>query len=185
MTLLEKTIKFVDKSYGRQKMHFERTLYWLFELNPDADEALQIAAYAHDIERAFGREDTMKRVQESDKGFQDESMLTKHQVGGAEIMKEYLLKQGASPELSDRVAHLISRHEVGGNNDQNLLKDADSISYFETNAAGFVEKFVPLVGKEKVKAKFDWMFERITSGKARKLAQPMYEKALKMLHNHH
>ncbi len=31
--------------------HAENTLDWLLKLKPDADEALQIAALGHDIER--------------------------------------------------------------------------------------------------------------------------------------
>lgn len=39
--------------------HAQNTLEWLLKLKPDADEALQIAALGHDIERAF--EDTKVR----------------------------------------------------------------------------------------------------------------------------
>ena len=52
-SLLKKTIAYVDKSFGEKKEHFDRTLYWVLKLKPDADEALQIAAYSHDIQRAF------------------------------------------------------------------------------------------------------------------------------------
>ena len=33
--------------------HLERTRDWVVELDPDASEALQLAALTHDIERAF------------------------------------------------------------------------------------------------------------------------------------
>ena len=35
-------------------LHFDRTVYWLQQLRPDADGALLIAAISHDIERAVG-----------------------------------------------------------------------------------------------------------------------------------
>jgi len=76
---------------------------------------------------------------------------------------------------------LISKHEEGGNDDQNLLKDADSISFFENNVPLFLTKHVSEVGKEKVKEKFDWMFNRITSEKAKQIARQWYEEAIKKL----
>ena len=56
--------------YEKQK-HFDRTLYWVLKLKPDADEAFQIAAYSHDIRRAFDRERANNAVGKSKKGFQD------------------------------------------------------------------------------------------------------------------
>jgi len=91
-----------------------------------------------------------------------------------------LKKQSADEKLISRVKHLISKHEEGGDEDQNLLKDADSISFFENNVESFLTKKDEL-GKEKVKEKFDWMFKRITSEKAREIARKWYEKALKDL----
>jgi len=60
MLYLEKAKEFVDQSVG-PKPHFQNTLDWLLNLKPDADEALQIAAYCHDIERMdFGDASKMK-----------------------------------------------------------------------------------------------------------------------------
>lgn len=80
------------------------------------------------------------------------------------------------------VNHLISKHELGGDADQNLLKDADSLSFFETNAEKFATEFIKELGKEKIKQKFDWMYERISSPQAKEWAKPMYEKYIKLLH---
>ena len=33
--------------------HFDRTVYWVEQLMPNADEAMRVAAFAHDIERLF------------------------------------------------------------------------------------------------------------------------------------
>jgi hypothetical protein len=78
---------------------------------------------------------------------------------------------------------LVSKHEVGGNQDQNLLKDADSISFLENNVDNFVSKKVSETGKDKVRDKFDWMYNRITSETARQIARPWYEAAIKKLDN--
>jgi hypothetical protein len=40
-------------SVPEDRRHAENTLDWLLMLKPDADEALQIAALGHDIERAL------------------------------------------------------------------------------------------------------------------------------------
>ena len=64
--------------------------------------------------------------------------------------------------------------------------DADSVSYFETNAETFVKEKAPIEGYEKIKGKFDWMFNRIKSDAAREAARPNYLKwseALKMACN--
>ncbi|MBU1922150.1 DUF4202 family protein [Patescibacteria group bacterium] len=159
--------------------HFLRTVYWIKQLRPNADEALLISAVAHDIQRAFREKDLSKNA--SGNPLLNPAMLDDHQKKGAEIIADFLVKQNANQKLIDRVKMLVSKHEVGGNTDQNLLKDADSISFFENNAGHFIEKLVPLFGKKVIKEKFDWMYERITSKKAQQIAQPMYEKALKKL----
>lgn len=179
--LYQKVIKFVDESCGKKKPHYEQTVYWILQLDPDADEAMKIAGYAHDIQRAFSRSDTMKIVKESKEGFQDEGLLTIHQKEGAEIIKRFLEDNEASSDIADRVYKLVSKHEIGGSDDQNIQKDADSISFFECNADHFVDKFVKDIGYQKVKDKFDWMFNRISSAKARDIAKSMYENALARL----
>jgi len=76
---------------------------------------------------------------------------------------------------------LVSKHEIGGNDDQNLLKDADSISFFENNVKYFVGRKVNETGKEKVRDKFDWMYHRMTSERAKEFARQLYVEAMKKL----
>lgn len=90
-------------------------------------------------------------------------------------MRKFLAGKGASDDFIARVAHLISRHEVGGDDAQNALMDADSVSFFETNAENFVRKKAPKEGYVKVKSKLDWMYDRIHSDTAKKEAQKNYE----------
>ncbi|MBP7058057.1 DUF4202 family protein [Candidatus Gracilibacteria bacterium] len=161
-----------------QIKHFVRTVHWLKVLSPNADEALLIAAISHDIERAFRQKDMAgKRAL----GWTNVEFFRPHEERGAEIVGEFLQQKKVDKNFIQKVKMLISRHEEGGNDDQNLLKDADSISFFETNISSFLEGKSLEMGKEKIKQKFDWMFNRITSPKAKQIAQPFYETALKAL----
>ncbi len=161
--------------------HFIRTVYWVKVLNPKADEALLISAVAHDIERAFNKQDSCDYIKKVDKGFVSDEYLAFHQNEGARIIGDYLQQINTNKEMINRVKMLISKHEVGGNKDQNLLKDADSISFFENNIPVFLNKYVFEVGKEKVKDKFDWMFNRISSENAKQITQQWYKEAIKKL----
>ncbi|MEI6650865.1 MAG: DUF4202 family protein [Candidatus Moraniibacteriota bacterium] len=167
-------VKFVDESFGRKHPHFERTVYWLREFMPEVTEAHLIAAYGHDIARAFDGEGTPE-------SYLDTEHLQRHQERGAEILSDFLLKNGASSELSEKVAHLVGRHEWGGDEEQNLLRDADSVSFLETNAEGFVMKKAQVEGYEKIREKLDWMFNRIGSEERKVYAKENYKKWSDML----
>ncbi len=41
-------------------IHAENTLKWLLELCPEADEALQVAALGHDIDRAMEEQESQQ-----------------------------------------------------------------------------------------------------------------------------
>lgn len=172
MELYEKTVRFVDESFkGKQKPHFERTVFWFERWSPVRSEAHKIAAYAHDIERAM--RDESKQVPEN---YLDPVFLRDHQEKGAAIMAEFLEKNGAGKEVVDTVSRLIRKHEEGGDAEQNALRDADSASFFETNADMFVNEKAPKEGYEKIKKKFDWMFERMTDAPSKETVRPLYEK---------
>lgn len=176
-TLFLRVKKFIDKSFNfTNTKHFERTVFWVQKLKPNASEALIIAAYSHDIERAFRKKNIKTRK------FVAGKELKYHQKEGARIIYEFLTKNNADEKLAKKVQKLISKHEVGGSKDQNLLKDADSISYFETNAMRHTT-WVKEKGfsKKEIERKFNWMYERITSKEAKRLAFPHYQKALKSL----
>lgn len=181
MKLYNKTDKFVERAFGKNGMkHFRRTVFWVKKLCPEADEAMLIAAISHDLERAF-RKDSIGHAKDSEKGFLDNEHLKIHQKDGARIIYDFLIEKGADKIFASRVMGLVEAHEVGGNKEQNILKDADSISFFENNAGHFVEEKARRLGREKVKEKFDWMFNRITSKKAKKISRHWYERAIKEL----
>ena len=169
----------INKSYSIK--HLERTVYWLKKLKPDADEALLISAIAHDIERAYRKVDMDGKKLEL--GYTDKGFFRPHEEIGADIIAKFLFEENVDNKTIERVKMLVSRHEEGGNEDQNLLKDADSISFFENNVKNFLDKHVKLAGKEKVKEKLDWMYNRITSDKAKDIVKKWYNNAIQKLEN--
>ena len=62
---IEKIIK--NSLVPEDPMHSKNTLEWLLKLKPDADEALQIAALAHDIERAIGKRKVKRKDYKEDR----------------------------------------------------------------------------------------------------------------------
>lgn len=176
-SLYKKVEKFVVDAFtkaGKKNdiAHSKRTAYWIKKLKPDADKALLIAGVAHDIERAF--------YGDWKKGSLDPDALKKHQDLSADEVEKFLKQENINKNIIERVRVLVAHHEEGGDEDQNILKDADSISFFERNFSNFISKSKE-VGKTQSKIKFDGMFNRITSEKAKQIALPLYEKALKAL----
>jgi len=180
LPIYEATKNFVIESFEKANRsheinHFLRTPEWLKILKPDADDALLAAAVAHDIERAYRQKDVLEK--KNTLGFTDINFYRPHEERGAEIIADFLKNEKADSVFIERVRMLISRHEEGGTEDQNLLKDADSLSFFENNSDHFGNKFKE-IGKDKVKQKFDWMYERITMDRAKEFARPYYERAI-------
>jgi len=178
--MLEQVKQFIQYSFNQRiheksTKHFDRTVYWLKQIKPDADEAMLIAAYAHDAARAFSEKDTEEIFKE--KEFTDQTILTEHQVTGARIVAGFLRKECYDEESIKRVYRMIRHHEEGGDEESNVIMDADSISYLEINAVRHIA-LVNSLGKDKIKRKIDWMYKRISSHKAKIVAEPFYKKAI-------
>jgi len=177
--------KFVDREFTRsgraphELPHFDRTVYWVKILKPDADEAMLIAAYAHDIERSF-RDKTDEELKHL--SFKDPFFLKYHAEKGAEIIGDFLFQNEAPQELIDRVKILVSTHEVGGDDDQNILQSADTISFLEDQDK--VDRFIARMGsqgKNIIQEKFKWMYERAQLPKAKEIVKPFYDEAIRKL----
>ncbi len=162
-------------------LHLEKTVDWLLKLHPQADEALLIAGIAHDIERAFREEKVYRKMFHSDNAFLDDSFLDYHQQRSAKIIADFLQRLNCPTTLSKKVFHLVSHHETGGDFETDMLKDADSLSFFQTNVDLFVTVKVRESSIEKVRNKFIWMYERISMLKAREYCLPQYEDAMARL----
>lgn len=185
--LFSKTQAYVQQQFssadpsGLTFTHLQRTAYWVQQLDPDASDALRIAAVSHDIERAVRQQDMHDLLKKSADGFGNATFLHNHQTRGAEIMRTFLTEQGASQDILNRVGYLIEHHEDGGDAEANVLKDADTISFFENNVERFVTKHATEQGKEKVRAKFQWMYDRLTDPRAREIVKPWFDTAMKRL----
>ncbi len=178
-TLEQQVDQWVEAIFGSGHAvtrHLRRTLYWLEQLQPEADPALRLAALCHDVQRAEEVESGAAHgVFTSLTG---EAYLAHHQRQGARMVVEFLAHAGVDEDLVRRVAELVASHEVGGDDDRNALLDADSISFFE-NSVGYVLEMVgPGQTAAGLREKFEWMFARIRSARARELARPLYEAAM-------
>ena len=156
-------------------VHLLRTRDWLLELDPDAGEALRIAALTHDIERNFPD----SPVPRPDLPANEPAYRNAHQARSAEIVSRWLAEQGAGEELRREVSAIVQTHEWGGSPQADLLQAADSISFLETmagDAAGWVRdgRFT----RQRTVEQLRWMLSRIRVPKARRLAQPFYDRAL-------
>ena len=108
-SMLEEVQRFVDDAFRRRDSnkifkHFERTVFWTKQLKPDADEAILIAAYAHDIGRAVSNEslDFYK-----DKELNDADYLEEHQKDSARIITKFLEKEGYDKEAISRISNMV------------------------------------------------------------------------------
>ena len=148
-----------QSSLTEDPIHSKNTLQWLLRLKPDADEGLQIAALGHDIERAI-KERKVKR-----QDFEDyDAFKQAHALNSANILRELMLDNGITdPEFADDVYTLVCRHEVGGDPRSSILKDADSLSYFEVNLPHYSQRN----GREETLRRCRWGYRRLSQhGKA-------------------
>ena len=132
--------------------HADNTLAWLLRLEPAADEALQIAALAHDIDRA-----TPERVRRKDYPDYD-AFKAAHARRGARLLRGILEACDVERSIVEEACRLVEFHEVGGDPGSDLLKDADSISYFDVNLPLFFQR----EGWDETKRRSDWGYRRLT-----------------------
>lgn len=154
-------------SIPEDPLHAKNTLYWLLRLCPGADEILRLAAFAHDIERAIS-DIRVKR-----KDFPDyDSFKMAHAKNSAKIMAEIIKKYGVSSHDIKDVEYLIIHHEIGGCKRSDLIKDADSLSFFDVNLA-FYEQRNKI---QEVIERCIWGCKRISPGRKRFLEEIMENK---------
>jgi hypothetical protein len=156
--------------------HLVRARDWLLELDPDADESLRIAALTHDMERHFpgGPEWDPATMPPG-----DEEYYRAHADRSARIVGEWLRGEGAAEALVDDVEELLRAHEVGGDDRENLIQAADSLSFLEVNPAIVTRWYTEgRCGRERAKQQLAYMFDRIQVDAARSLARPLYERGL-------
>ena len=133
-------------------IHSKNTLEWVLRLKPDADEALQIAALGHDIERAI-EERKVRRVDYKDyDDFKDA-----HASNSAKILAEIMRACSISRKLANDSFYLVCHHETGATRHADILRDADSISFFHVNLPYyFIRNSV-----EETKRRYLWGYRRL------------------------
>jgi hypothetical protein len=132
--------------------HADNTLEWLLRLEPDAGEDLQLAALAHDIDRA-----TPERIRREDHLDYD-AYKAAHARRGARLLRGILEDCGVESAIVKEVCRLVELHEVGGDPGSDLLQDADSISYFDVNLPLYFQR----EGWDETKRRSHWGYRRLT-----------------------
>ena len=145
-------------------MHAKLVFKWVLKLKPDADEPLKIAALAHDIERGV--------TGITEKDLKDNSKLEEfkreHAMRSAKIITEMMERHGYDKETVHKVRFLVEKHEEGGDEETNLLMEADSLAFFEYNIPFKLKRD----GKEKIIKKIRFMYLRL-SETGKKLVKEM------------
>jgi len=158
MNSLECTKQKIKDIIARSKVpedpvHSRNTLKWLLKLKPDADEALQITALGHDIERALEKQ----KVKRAD--FQDYcEFKAAHAHNSAEILMDVMHECNMPKQIMKDVYHLTYHHETGGGSRADLIKDADSLSFFEVNLPHYFERN----SSEETKRRCIWSYKRLS-----------------------
>ncbi|MEK6757790.1 MAG: HD domain-containing protein [Nanoarchaeota archaeon] len=140
--------------------HSKLVLKWALNLKPNADGALKIAALSHDIDRAI------TKITEKDlKDFSKiDEFKKEHSIRSAEFICNILKKHNYPQKIIDKVKHLVENHEFGGDEESNILMDADSLAYFDYNIPSYLKRN----GAGRTKEKIKFMYKRM-SAKAKKL----------------
>lgn len=149
-------------------LHGKGVKEWVLRLKPEADLALQIAALAHDIERALPEKKVCRENYEDYDAFKQA-----HAQNSARIVTDILSKYPLNAKLKRRVAYLIEHHEVGPDNDSDLsvLKEADSLSFFETNLPHYFLR----EGEEETLFRMRWGYERLSEQARERVRKWRYE----------
>ena len=88
--------------------HADNTLEWLIKFDPTADPAMQVAALAHDIDRAVEE----RKTRRSD--FDDYDIFkAAHAQNGAKILREILDDCQVAKLIAEEACRLVTLHEVG------------------------------------------------------------------------
>jgi hypothetical protein len=111
---------------------------WLLRLDPRASVAVQLAALLHDIERLEAEAE--RRVEHHARDYQ--AFKDAHGRRGATQAAALLRAAGVPEPVVCRAARLIATHERQSHaGEQALLNDADALSFFAFNSAGFADYF--------------------------------------------
>lgn len=153
-------------SLPEDPIHSKNTLQWLLKLKPDADEALQIAALGHDIDRAIEEHKVRRESYKDYNEFKDA-----HALNSANILAEVMKECNINKKLADDISYLVRHHETGGTRNVDILRDADSISFFQVNLSYyFIRNDI-----EETKKRCLWGYKKLPNNLKEKVANFKYE----------
>ena len=166
MSMLENIESDIERIISKSEIpedskHSKNTKAWVLKLKPEADISLQIAALGHDIERSI-KELKINRENYSD--YNEFKMA--HARNSAKILNDLLSKYDLKKTILYKVSNLVTHHEFGGNPETNILKDADSISYFDVNLPFYFQRN----SREETKFRIMWGYQRL-SDKAKSIVR--------------
>jgi kynurenine formamidase len=159
--------------------HMQRTLDWAVEIDPQASEAVRIAAVTHDAERAYPEGDWDSAV-----SWNDPEYNRWHQERCAEIVAAWLRDHDAPAELAAQVERIVLVHEEGGFPEADVVQAADSLSFLETMVHVIAEWVQSgRAPRENAEGKARHSLERISPAltHAREEAEPLLAAALQRL----
>jgi Domain of unknown function (DUF4202) len=146
--------------------HAESTVAWVFRLMPEADQALQLAALGHDVDRAVESRRVRKDCFQSFEQFK-----AAHALNSAAIIGEILVECGVDEGVRAEVCRLVRLHETGGDERSDVLRNADAVSYFQDNLPLYFARN----GWEETKRRALWGFSRLSPELRTIVAQLSFE----------
>ena len=114
--------------------HAINTLFRVKKIYKNPPSFLEIAALAHDIDRAVDY-----KIKRQDYNNYDEFKKA-HSINSAKITKKILEELNFDKEFINKVTKIITLHEVGGTFYSDILKNADSISFFDNNLIHYFKR---------------------------------------------
>ncbi len=172
----KKIEEIIEKSsVPEDPLHSKNTLEWLLKLKPDADEALKVAALGHDIERAI---EERKVRREDFSSFHE--FKKAHALNSARIMAEIMEECTIGKKLIDDIFSLVAHHETGGDEMAEVLKEADTISYFDVNLPLYYARH----SVEETKRRALWGYKKLSANLKEVVAKMNYsdKKLASLLH---
>ena len=160
--LLEDKLCEIMSRTKKELPHGLNTKKWLLKIYPGADWELQIAALAHDIERAVPNIPNMtppiiKKLEGEDYA----NYKRRHAIRSAKIVKHIMETYLFSENDTQRVYDAIAFHdnpELTNNKDAVAISDADSVRYFDTGLPNYIEAY----GVDSAKTKALFMYQRVS-----------------------
>lgn len=178
-SLTELELKALDWLLGfYETEHLLAARKWAMRLRPNASPELRLAALVHDAERHFPGGPT-----NTPRYFDEPGYLFTHSMRCAEFVDSFLAGVGGVDEdFRYRVRCLVTRHEVGGGTEADILQAADSLSFLETLRWLTVDWVqTGRYTAETAKVKHSYMLTRMRPPEAYALGLPLYELAIRDL----